>query len=107
MQEHLYISLISESLLLRQVLSSFDIGHWQPHRDGFERHRSPGLAGFHRAFHDLRGDFGVVVPPLSLRGFTPEFRYDDLAAPFGIQDRNQRPDLVRPKQSTRSSLPRC
>lgn len=49
MQEHLYVTPIRKALLLREILSGFDIGQRQPHGDGLQRDTSPRVAGFDRA----------------------------------------------------------
>src|ERR1035441_10749197 len=132
MQEHLYVSLIRKSLLVREILGSLDIGHREPPGNGLQGNSPPRLAGLQRAFHDLRGRFRMPVPPLGLCSFGAERWNRDLlfghahfpskyicccglvisqAVTTRILPRrsvyrivSNRPDLVRPKQSTRSSL---
>src|ERR1035441_6950480 len=71
-QEHLYVSLIRKSLLVREILGSLDIGHREPHGNGLQGNSPPRLAGLQRAFHDLRGRFRMPVPPLGLCSFGAE-----------------------------------
>src|SRR5258708_34816748 len=129
-QEHLYVGLIRKPLLVREILGRLDIGHGEPHGDGLQGHSPPRIAGLQRVFHDPGRRCRVAVPPLGLCGFGTElwnggllFGYAHvpskyicccgLVIPYAVTMRilprrvyrivSSRPDLVRPKQTTRAS----
>src|SRR5262245_51799530 len=71
-QEHLYVRLIWQPLLVRKILGRLDIGHWESHGNGLQGNSPPRFAGLQRAFHDLGRRRRVAVPPLGLFGFGTE-----------------------------------